>query len=131
MYSLNADFQSLDGEYSIVVRWDDKDSTYSIVSSIDGIDKEYEKVEGEKHKEFVDKFGKVKLKLWNKKYEPTGSEIQDAVKWHVDYADDNFVIHSSGVEGYWPYDYDDLIKALAVYDEDCMRFLSNKSKENK
>lgn len=118
MKSLKVNFNTLDGNYSLIVL---DDHTYSIETTIEvfenknGIIKNYE--------EFISKLNEAKISSWDDVYQPNGLTIEDSVKWDIT-LDDKFI---KGEEGYWPYGYDKLIEALMSIDNKLDYFKANLS----
>lgn len=116
MKYLRVHFDSLDGYYTFVVL---DDHTYTIDTNIEGFVCQSGTLNN--YDEFENKLSKANILSWDKKYNPDGLEIEDDVKWNVTL--DDFL--TSGVEGYWPYHYDDLIEAIMLVDNKAAYFKAN------
>lgn len=116
MQRLKVSFETLDGNYSMVIL---DDHTYSIETTIEVLENKNGVIEN--YDEFIFNLNEVNIFLWDKVYKPNGLEIEDAIKWSVT-LDDNLI---SGVEGYWPYTYDKLIDTLMMVDDKIVYFKAN------
>jgi len=113
-------FECLQGHYIINI---DNDS-YIIDTNING----FENSEGNFDlNSFNELFRKTNIHLWESIYEVNGLAIEDSVKWSIDYTDDEGInFTSKGEEGYWPYEYDELIDALMIIDNKLDYFKANR-----
>lgn len=116
MELLKINFETLDGHYNLIIS---NDHTYTIETNIEVLESKNGIVNN--YDEFEKKLNEVNILSWDESYVPNGSQIDDAVKWSVSL--DNY--SSSGVEGYWPYNYDELIEILELIDDNVIYFKAN------
>lgn len=102
-------FKCIDGEYKLVV---DKNNFF-IETDI----KDFNNKEGIINNQFIELIKKCEIEKWNNNY-LNDLNIEDGVKWYVEYNNKNI----EGIEGSWPYNFEYLIEALIVLDEQAKYF---------
>ena len=106
---LTYEFNCLDGDYKLIV----EDDLFVVESTIECFESRQGKVD-------INEFNKylllAKIEAWDKEY--LGEEIEDGIKWSVNY---NGHI-SRGLETYEPYGYEYLIKAISLIEENADYF---------
>ncbi|MBR0462480.1 MAG: hypothetical protein IJJ00_07205 [Erysipelotrichaceae bacterium] len=119
MNRVDLKYECLWGNYEIAAEYDEKEVRYKVDSDIEGI----ENKEGQKPAdEFLKLIDAAAMEKWDSTYEADGSAIEDALHWESEYVRDGRTYRSEGEEGFWPYGYEELIKALSLLDEDLGRF---------
>lgn len=116
MKSLKINFDTLDGYYNLVVLGD---HTYSIETNIESLDNKNGIIDA--YDEFIEKLSDVNIQAWDKNYDSSKLNIEDAVKWKVELDDCSF----SGLEGNWPYTYEKLIDVIKLIDSKADYFKAN------
>ena len=120
MMNLILKFECLDGIYNISITPNDSLINYEVETNISYLENKSGSIET---KDFIDRLNKIPFNKWNKEYQ---SNIEDGVKWNINYINDNNSFQISGSEGNWPYEYDELIKLVSLLDSNIEMFIANK-----
>ena len=119
MNIIDLKYKCLWGNYEIKAEFDEEEVRYQVNSDIEGI----ENKEGQKPAaEFLKFIAAAAIEKWDSAYEADGSPIEDALHWESEYVRNDQTYNSKGEEGFWPYGYEEMIKALSLLDDDLKRF---------
>lgn len=116
MKSLKINFDTLDGYYNLIVL---DNHTYSIETNIESLDSKSGIIDC--YDRFIKELSDVNIQAWDKNYDSSKLNIEDAVKWKVELDD----YSSNGIEGNWPYTYDKLIDVIKLIDSKADYFKAN------
>lgn len=113
----------LEGDYTIKINQVDNEINYVVLSTISSLENKEGNINTD---DFLKKFSNIHLDKWVKEYKKNDLGIEDAVKWNLEYRNDNASYSIDGIEGDWPYEYDDLIETLSIIDKNIEYFKANK-----
>ena len=117
MKKLEYTVNCLDGVYTIVCEFDDV-VDYVIETNIESLSSKQGQLNEELNKVFIDNIDKANIKSWDLQYNPTDSTIEDAIDWQIVYFDNDKEYKSCGTESYQPYNYEYIVEAILLCDED-------------
>ena len=116
MKCLKINFETIEGYYYLTVF---DGHSFTLETNISGLENKCGVIEN--YDLFEKRLNEINISSWDRYYNPDGLDIEDGVKWSVildDYS-------SSGVEGYWPYNYDKLIDIIMMIDNKANYFKAN------
>ena len=117
MKKLEYTINCLEGVYCFVAEISDK-VLFNIESTVEAVSSKTGELDQEKSKLFIEEINKAEIDKWDKQYKVEGSDIQDGIKWSMKFLDEDKEYISEGHESYQPYNYEHLVNAILLCDEE-------------
>lgn len=117
MKKLEYTINCLDGVYCFVAEITDN-VLFNIESNIEKVQSKAGELDQEKSKLFIEEINKAEIAKWDKEYKAEGSEIEDGISWSISFLDEDKEYISQGRESYQPYNYEHLVKAILLCDQE-------------
>ena len=117
MKKLEYTINCLEGVYCFVAEISDK-VLFNIESTVEAVSSKTGELDQEKSKLFIEEINKAEIDKWDKQYKVEGSDIQDGIKWSMKFLDEDKEYISEGYESYQPYNYEHLVNAILLCDEE-------------
>lgn len=105
-------FECLDGKYHVNACFDEEKVNYEVESNIDYLPSKSLQIDS---KSFLEEINLANIQTWDHEY--SGKGVEDACKWKVVLSLDNKQYSSKGEESFYPYNYEHLVNALVILDE--------------
>ena len=117
MKKLEYTINCLDGVYCFVAEFDDN-VVFNIDSTVEKVPSKSGELDAKKSKLFIEEINNAQIERWDREYKVEGSDIEDGIRWSIRYIDDNREYLSKGHESYQPHNYEHLVKAVLLCDEE-------------
>ena len=117
MKKLEYTINCLDGVYCFVAEFEDS-VIFNVDSTVEAVSSKSGELDAQKSKLFIEEINSSQIDKWDRKYNVDGTDIEDGIRWSIRYLDGEKEYLSDGLESYQPYNYEHLVKAILLCDQE-------------